>query len=394
MGASGERPSVSDEEWAEFVRRAEEEPGQGPKEPSARARMVTERLRQEDAERAAAAGRGKWFRRKAQPERNEPPGWRTGPAWQEMQGRRGRGRLKPALAVVLIAGLALVVLRPSLLIDRVTGKADQDAKSRQPLAAESVRPTAPPTGQYPDRPTLKEPFRGSPAVQWAEGEAAIELPEAKAVGGLTAEQVAEGLKRTKQLLVLSNLDPATLGGGRPDAAVKLLEPRQESVYGMLVKGLDAPGKDQDPVWMFTRFNPAEVRLAGSVVKTRGRMTFEAGQRPGEVLVKADYTFVYPLVRAKAGSDEVARTVVRRQLTVALDDPQRYAVTAGTLAVLDYPNDIGNSACGVHDGFLHPSFPSDARPAGEAPSGPPTDPYDRSKDISRQDDEGCGTVSRT
>ncbi len=247
--------------------------------------------------------------------------------------------------------------------------------------------------QFPDRPTLKQPFRGSPAAQWADGEAAIELPEAKAAGGLTAEQVADGLKLTKQLLVLSNLDPATLRGGRPDAALKLLEPQQESAHGMLVKALAAPGKEQDPVWMFTRFDPAEVRLVGDVVKTRGRMGFEAGQRPGEVLIKADYTFVYPLVRAKEGSDEVTRTVVRRQLTVALDDPKRYAVTAGTLAVVDYPNDIGNSACGVYDGFLHPAFPSDGRVAGDAPSGPAKDPYDRSQDL-RQGDGGCGTVSRT
>ncbi|MET9883806.1 hypothetical protein ABZZ20_11805 [Streptomyces sp. NPDC006430] len=376
------------------MQRAEEETGQGPKEPSARARMVTERLRQEDAERAlAAGGRRKWFRRKPEPVRNEPPGWRTGPAWQEREGRSGPGRLKAALAIVLIAGLALVVLRPELLIDRLTGEAEQDAKSRQPLAAESVRPTAPPVEQFPDRPTLKEPFRGSPAVQWAEGEGAIELPEAQASGGLTAAQVADGLKLTKQLLVLSNLDPATLRGGRPDEALKLLEPRQDSVYGMLVKAMAAPGKEQDPVSMFTRFDPAEVRLVGDVVKTRGRMTFEAGQRPGEVLVKADYTFVYPLVRAKAGSDEVTRTVVRRQLTVALDDPKRYAVTAGTVAVVDYPNDIGNSACGVYDGFLHPSFPSDGLVPGDAPSGPAKDPYDRSQDL-HQGDEGCGTVSRT
>ncbi|MER5934380.1 hypothetical protein [Streptomyces sp. NPDC002054] len=324
--------------------------------------------------------------------RNEPPGWRTGPAWQEMQGRKKGGRVKAGLAIVLIAGLALVVLRPELLIDRITGKAEQDGKSRQPLAAESVHPTAPPEQMYPDRPTLKEPFRGSPAVQWADGAAGIEAPVAKAAGGLTKEQVADAISRTRALLVAANLDPRTLRGERPEAALKLLEPRQPAVHGMLVKGLAAPGKEQDPVLMFTRFDPAEVRLVGDVVKTRGRMWFEAGERPGEVLVKADYSFVYPLVRAKEGADEVARTVVRRQLTVAVNDPKRYTVTEGTLAVIEYPSETANSACGVHDGFLHPTFDSDGRVAGTEPSGPAEDPYDRSAEISTG--EGCGQVSRT
>ncbi|WP_223837828.1 hypothetical protein [Streptomyces venezuelae] len=383
---------VSDEEWDEFARKAAEDRQGAPKEPSARARMVTERLRQEEEERAKA-GR-KRFGRRAEPVRNEPPGWRTGPAWQEMQGRRSGSRVKAGLAIVLIAGLALVVLRPELLIDRISGKAEQDEKSRQPLAAESVRPTAAPEQVYPDQPTLKEPFRGSPAAQWADGAAGIELPEAKAVGGLTKEQVADAVSRTKALLVAANLDPRTLRGERPEAALKLLEPRQPTVHGWLVKGLAAPGKEQDPVMMFTRFDPAEVRLVGDVVKTRGRMWFEAGERPGEVLVKADYSFVYPLVRVKKGSEEVARTVVRRQLTVAVNDPARYTVTQGTLAVLEYPNEIANSACGIYDGFLHPTFPSDGRVAGTEPSGPAEDPYDRSTELSVHEEEGCGQVSRT
>ncbi|MEV8530345.1 hypothetical protein [Streptomyces sp. NPDC051211] len=342
-----------------------------------------------DGERARAQKKP-WFRREAEAVRHEPPGWRTGPAWQEMHGRRRGGKVKAGIAVVGIAALALVVLRPELLIDRVTGADEQrDAK---PLAAETGRPTAPPEAVVADQPTVKEPFRGSPAAQWADGAAGIEVPEAKAVGGMTKQQVADALRRTKELLVAANVDPRTLRGERPEAALRLLEPRQAEVHGMLVKGLAAPGKKQDPVQMFTRFDPAEVRVLGDAVKTRGRMWFEAAERPGEVVVKADYSFVYPLVRAKKGSEEVARTIVRRQLTVAVNDPRRYEVTKGTLAVIEYPNEMANSACDVHDGFLHPTFPSDARTPGTAPSGPAEDPYDRSTELSS--DEGCGQVSRT
>ncbi|MGW4992117.1 hypothetical protein ACWEQ3_31420, partial [Streptomyces mirabilis] len=74
-GESGEfkQPSVPDDVWERFARDTERDiRSSAPKEPSARARMVTERLRQKDAKGA------------------QPEGWRTGPAWREMDGRAAR----------------------------------------------------------------------------------------------------------------------------------------------------------------------------------------------------------------------------------------------------------------------------------------------------------------
>ncbi|MFJ3925653.1 hypothetical protein [Streptomyces sp. NPDC090022] len=389
MGGSG-GSSVSDDDWDKFLRQAELGVGEAPKEPSARARMVTERLRREDEERARAAGRT-WFGRKNAPE--PPPGWRTGPAPREKGGRR----LKAAVVIVLIAGLALIAVRPELVIDRITGKAGQDGQDgrrQAPLPAESVRPTGPPERMDPDRPTLKEPFRGSPAVQWADGAAGIEVPEAQAAGGVSKEQVAQGLAQVKQFLVLANLDPATLRGDRPEAVLKMIEPRQREAVDRLERALDRPAKETDPLQMFTRIDPAELRLAGDVVKVRGRMTVKDGPKPGQFDVAADYTFVYPLVQVKAGASEVRRTIVRRQMTFAFADPARWQVTPDTMQLGDYSYDVLNSSCSDFDGFLHPSF-SDSPDTGPQPSGPPVDPYDRSKDIARDGtDEGCGALSRT
>jgi hypothetical protein len=145
------------------------------------------------------------------------------------------------------------------------------------------------------------------------------------------------------------------------------------------------------VTLFSRFDPDEVRPVGDVIKTRGRMTFKKGSHGG-VAVRADYTFVYPVVRAD-GPTEVTRTIVRRVLDVELADPTRYRVTPGRLLLLDYDQEIGNSSCFVYDGYLHPEFSSSAS-AGPSPSGPATDPYDRSKDIDQGDDDDCGTVTRT
>lgn len=384
-GGSG----ISDEEWARFGEEIARESANAPKEPSARARMVTERLRrEEEARERAARGRGR-FGRRSRPVPGDPPGWRTGPAWQEREGRGKTGRrLKATAAIVLIAGLALVAVRPELLIDRLTGttEARERAANAAPLPAESVRPTAAPEAVYPDQPTLEEPFRGSPALQWGEGAAAIEVPPASATAGMPQERVADALAKAKAFLVAANLDPAALRGGRPEAALALLDPRQPEVPQRLERALARPDAENDPVTLFTRFDPAEVRPVGGVVKVRGSMRAEAGE-PGELRVVTDYTFVHPVTK---GDGRVQRTIVRRQITFSVLDPARWQATSGKLQLDTYRSEWSNVRCEATGGFLHPDFPKGA-PGGTQPSGPAMDPYDRSGDIRGGE---CGTVTRS
>ncbi|MFJ3701242.1 MULTISPECIES: hypothetical protein [unclassified Streptomyces] len=387
-GEPSERPDdgsvVSDEQWAELVRQAERGGADAPKEPSARARMVTARLRALDEEAAAS---GRRFGRKRKPaEPWQPDGWRTGPAWQEMNGRaRKRRRLVGALGFAVVLGALVVAMRPSLLTDHLPGGGD--AVDILPLPAETAPPTAAPAdGSGTERPTTAQPFRGSPALRWADGAEGIEMPQAKAVGGMSRDEVEQALRTTRQFLVEANLDPATLRGEKPEEALDLLDPLQKGERKRLEQSLAEPGEERDPLVMFTRFDPDEIRLVGDVVKTRGRMTFEAGPT-GSVEVRADYTFVYPLVRV--GEDEVARTIVRRELTMALHDPEKFVATAGKLSVISAQQNVGNTACEVDDGFLHPSFPGDG--PGPSPTGPDVDPYYRGE---WQPDGECGTVTRT
>lgn len=369
-GRPGDEPSVSDEEWARFLRAAEQDGGAAasrdvPKEPSA----------DERAARAARVARS-----------GQPEGWRTGPAWRELDGRATRRRrLAGVLGILLAAGLLVVAVRPELVTDRFTTRGTGYADTAAPPAG----------GAGGDTPTLKEPFRGSPAVDWADGAAGIAVPGAKAVGGMTEEQVAHALNSTKKLLVAANLDPATLRGERPGAALDLLDPLQADGRGVLEKALTHPSVDRDPLWVFSRFDPSEVRPAGNVVKVRGKLTYERGERDGQVLVHADYTFVYPVVKAGPGATEVARTVVRRQLTLALYDPEKIRTTPGKLYVLRMDESAGNDDCSRDgDGFLHPQFLSDLV-AGEdgGGGGRLVDPYDRSKPLDELSQE-CGTVTRT
>lgn len=368
-GGSPERPDpegpVSDEQWAELVRRAESGGADAPKEPSARARMVTARLRALDEEAARARGRGRpWGRKQAEPW--QPEGWRTGPDPRYAHGRSRKRKVAAVLGFLVVLGALVVTMRPSLVTGHLPGGDDD--------------------GSGQDLPTLARPFQGSPALDWADGAAGIELPAATAAGGLSEGEVDQALRATRQLLIAANLDPATLRGEKPATALELLDPLQEGEPDRLERALAEPSEEQDPLMMFSRFDPAETRLVGEVVKTRGEMTFEAGA-PGSVEVHADFTFVYPLVRP--GGDEVARTIVRRQLTTVLHDPKRFRATRGKLSVLSSDQNFGNTACEAYDGFLHPSFPSDTPAPG--PHGDEVDPYDRG---AMQPDGACGTLSRS
>lgn len=390
--------SFSDEDWARFQEEAEASvrarDAGAPKEPSARARQVTARLRSMDEQAAARRPpRRRWLRRRrpggAATGPWQPEGWRTGPAWREMQGR-GRGWRRLASVVAAVAFVAVAFLGLGALA-RHQGWAGSEA-DKTPLPAETARPTAAPSTTDPDMPTREHPFAGSPAVRWDEGADAIRLPEAKAVNGVPAELVADSLSRTKDFLVAANLDREVLAGGRPTKALALIDPLQKDYLARLRRALDHPTADNPPTSVFTRFDTDDVHLVGDVVKVRGRMTVKAGKKPGRAEIHADYSFVYPVTRA-SGSDEVTRSIARRVVDVEVATPASARVTPGTLWISRSDGDIANSVCVSRDGLLHPSFPSD-RAGSPPPDGPASDPYDRSKPLSAEVSDGeCGTVTR-
>ncbi|MET9970465.1 hypothetical protein ABZZ80_32285 [Streptomyces sp. NPDC006356] len=371
-GAGPSSSAISDDEWKKFVQDAERETASAPKEPSARARMVTERLRQQEA-------RGEL-----------PPGWRTGPAWQEMNGRAARRRrLWAVLGVSLAVAVAVVAIRPSLIPGDPFGAAGA-ADASPPLPAETAAPTAPPSAAA-DTPTRARPFAGSPAERWAVGADAIEVPKAKAVGGVSAARIEKGLGLTKDFLVAANLDRDVLYGAEPRTALTLIDPLQKDYLADLRSALRHPTVKNDPTWTFTRFDRDKVELVGTEVRVRGRMTVEPGDATGQARIRADYTFVYPLAKAGGGS-EVARTIVRRVVEVDVLDLARFQGTEGHIWVYDVNGEISNDNCRDGDGLIQPLFQADLYASPE-PSGEVVDPYDRGRELDRNERD-CGTVSRT
>ncbi|MFC5637939.1 hypothetical protein [Streptomyces bullii] len=363
MGKDG-TSSIPDEEWERFLREAEAGTRGAPQEPSARARMVARRLKEQPG---------------------QPEGWRT-----HQPARRRRGKAWYAVGLLAAVGLLVVALAPG----RVTGWFGGGDEPSAPLAAESERPEQPPATEAAARlPTLDEPFRGSPAARWGDGTAGIHLPAARATGWMTEEQVARTLDKSRDFLVASSLDAGVLRGERPKRAIALINPHQRDVRDYLATAFRTPSRDNDPLLLFSRFTK-DVRLVGDVVKTRGRVTFREGER-GAVEVTSDVTYVYPVVRAKAGSDEVARTIVRREVVMSWDDPEKVVVAPGTFSLVSYKVDIANGGCGTHTGYLTPEFGAERAATG---GGPEVDPYDRSiamdTRMEQAGEAGCGTATRS
>ncbi|MBZ4322943.1 hypothetical protein [Streptomyces huiliensis] len=365
MGAGTEPDgsSRSDEEWERFLRESVAGVADAPKEPSARARGVAKRLRTE-------------------PDRGSE-GWRTHPPARRPERRTGW------YVVGLLASLALlaVALAPGRIVDLFAG-------SGSPSAAETARPEHAPPADAARRPTVDEPFRGSPAAGWASGAAGITVPKAEAVGSMSAAEVERALARSRDFLVASGLDRGVLRGERPEKAIALINPHQKDVQNLLATAFRSPSEKNDPLLLFSRFQPSRTRLVGDVVKTRGRLTYREGER-GALQVTADVTFVYPVAPADAsgGDDEIVRTIVRRELVLSWDDPDKVITEPGTFSIVSYKYDMTNGGCGAPTGYFTPPFGTDRRADG---AGTEVDPYDRSAPIGRggPSGDGCRTATRS
>ncbi|MEU2512743.1 hypothetical protein [Streptomyces syringium] len=358
MGAGTEPDgsSRSDEEWERFLRESVAGAADAPKEPSARARDVAKRLR-------------------AQPDRG-PEGWRSYPPARP---KRRTGWYVVGLPAALV--LLVVALAPGRVVGLFAGD-DPDSPVEAGQPAEAGR-----------RPTMDEPFRGSPAASWASGAAGITVPKAEAVGWMSAAEVERALARSRDFLVASGLDRGVLRGERPEKAIALINPKQKDVQDFLTTAFRTPSEKNDPLLLFSRFQPSRTQLVGDVVKTRGGLTYREGER-GALQVTADVTFVYPVTRADAGGDdEIVRTIVRRELVLSWDDPDKVITEPGTFSIVSNKYDMTNGGCGAPTGYFTPPFGTDRR-ADEA--GTEVDPYDRSAPFRRGGSSGdeCARATRS
>ncbi|WP_343308380.1 hypothetical protein [Streptomyces sp. SID5770] len=366
---SGDRDgsAVPDEVWEEFLRTSADGAGDAPEEPSARARETAARLR------AEPAGPAPWRAPTSTPVRP-----------------RSRSRSRKGWYVAGFAA-ALALLFVAVDPGGVVGWSGGGDRAGAPLAQETERPTEAPPAEAAGRATLDDPFRGSPAARWASGTAGITVPDARATGRMTEAEVARALTRTRDFLAAAGLDPAVLRGARPERALALVNPHQKDVRTFVSTALSTPGEDHDPLLLFSRFDPAQARLVGDEVRTRGRLSYREG-RLGALEVTADVTYVYPAAPA-GGGDEVVRVIVRRETVVSWDDPAKVTTEEGTLTLLSYKLHMTNGGCGAPTGYFRPEFGGGA--VDTDPDGGTVDPYARTEPLGEgRGGTGCGTATRS
>jgi len=349
------------------------------------------------ATRTEGSARARMLARRWAQEPPEEHPWRT----QAPRPRRRRPRLRTIAVVVAVVGLVVFLPGP----DRVFGwfgasdtAGGNDSAGRFPGGGVA---TPGPSGAVradpfdADRPTRAEPFAGSPALGYADNEAGLVVPVAKAVPGYSAAEVGEALAATRRLLIAGNLDRGVLAGDRATAYFAALDPA-DGLAARIERAVTSNGwEDDNPLSWLTRFDPTEVELVGRVVKVEGTMSYDTDDG-GTLTVHADYSFVYPVARVDGGtSSPVTRSVVRRVLeTKVYRGPRHQATRRGRVAVSGTGFDLANSSCTRLDGFVRPGFPDDVDRL-PVDTSDPTDPYDRSRPI--QDDEHpeqCRRVSRT
>ncbi|MEL5957700.1 hypothetical protein AADR41_23590 [Streptomyces sp. CLV115] len=364
---------MSEEEWERFLRESVAGVPGAPVEPSARAREAEQRLRESSG---------------------QPEGWRT---YAPARPRRRTGRYVMT-GLVVVAALLVMTFFPQQVAGWFGG--DDGGQDGAPQAAESERPKEAPGAERDLRPTLAEPFRGSPAARWADGAAGITVPPAEATGWMDTARVERALRRSRDFLVAAGLDPQVLRGERPTKAIAMLNPHQEDVQKYLRTALSskAPSGRTDPLLLFSRFRPEQSRLVGDVVRTRGRLTYREG-RKGAVEVTGDVTFVYPVTTAGDGGRdaEVVRTIVRRQVVMSWDDPAEVITEPGTMSLVSYTLDMTNGGCSAPTGYFVPPFGTDDEQATDKTR--LVDPYDRSRLIDTSNGTtatggNCATATRS
>lgn len=185
------------------------------------------------------------------------------------------------------------------------------AGSMGPLA--SRRP-APPAGddnaETATQPETPSPFAGTPALQFADGEAGLVLPSATPVEGFDTAEVALALHAVRRALIHGNVDEVVTTGVSLAPYLDVVGPETGARVEQVLGG-HAPGETiTDYV---TRFPREGVEVAGDLpVKVAGSFRYRAAGA-GVLAIDSRHIFAYPAAPAR-GDTTVELVVVRREIT--------------------------------------------------------------------------------
>jgi hypothetical protein len=191
------------------------------------------------------------------------------------------------LVVVVASVSVLTLVAVGLVGTRILGVWGSDP---DPEAQPSPSPTEPPS-----------PFAGTPAEDFAEGAAGIELPPAEPVGEYTADQVQDALEQVREALIAARLEESMIVDHDPDDFLATLAP---DVRPALQVTFEADG-----FAAFATQIAEEARLVPVAPRVAGSMSYEVTTAERDlpaITVTTRFAWVYPF---ETGDDQLATDLV-------------------------------------------------------------------------------------
>ncbi|SMD24155.1 hypothetical protein [Lentzea albidocapillata] len=172
---------------------------------------------------------------------------------------------------------------------------------------------------------VEQPFAGTHAEQWSEGERGIVLPSTD-----------PAFEQVRQALIAARLEPATISELKPDRYLALLAPgAREQVSAHLHN------------WT-TRLKPG-TKLLPNGIRVSGTMAL--GEKDGHQTVTADYVFAYAFE-----PPDPKKLVDQMEMIAAVREKITYTVTPEGLWPTDARGHRYSIACqALAEGFLGPQF---------------------------------------
>jgi hypothetical protein len=252
------------------------------------------------------------------------------------ENRRRRGRWLAGGLVVLAVGAVVTLLIRSSLFAPVSG--DPVADSTQPVRSVAQL-------------DLAQPFEATPAADWADGAAGIVAPKAEAVGGFSAEQVAEATALVRDALVASRIDTRMLAQHDPAGYLGRLAPDAKRQLEPLFGG----GREPE-VQSLVSMVADGTELLPVAPKVSGSMSVRTGDAD-ELVVHTNYVFAYafrPEGPTKLVDAMNVIVVVRADVDYVLRDGDRWTPSSRGLWFGDASGFGYSIGCDAYrKGFLAP-----------------------------------------
>ena len=216
----------------------------------------------------------------------------------------------------------------------------------------------------PTRPTAAAPrpldadgnilgvFVGTPAAQFAEGEAGISLPPARAAGPFTAKQVADGLAAVRAALVEGRLRPDMVEFDHHDPFLARLAPdARAAVRADLAGGANLGyatriARDANPAWM-----PEDgIRVKGTI--EYAATTDRDGIPVLAITTRFFWVYSFDLFQAQTYPPGAELITLRDQVVWHLPHPDEVRASSRGLWIESADVTVLNSTCEAMDkGFI-------------------------------------------